>query len=58
MWRCVDLALSDVSEELITSIFTVEKYASGEPAPDNQLQQVTASTTSGVRSVGIVLLAD
>jgi hypothetical protein len=25
MWRCVDLALTDVSEERITSIFRVEK---------------------------------
>jgi hypothetical protein len=32
MWRCVDLALTDVSEEHIASIFRVEKSASGEPA--------------------------
>jgi hypothetical protein len=32
MWRCVDLALTDVSEERITSIFRVEKSARGEPA--------------------------
>jgi hypothetical protein len=32
MWRCVDLALTDVSEERIASIFRVEKSASGEPA--------------------------
>jgi hypothetical protein len=31
MWRCVDLALTDVSEELIASIFRVEKSANGEP---------------------------
>jgi hypothetical protein len=32
MWRCVDLALTDVSEEHVTSIFRVGKSASGEPA--------------------------
>jgi hypothetical protein len=30
MWRCVDLASTDVSEEHIASIFRVEKSASGE----------------------------
>jgi hypothetical protein len=32
MCRCVDFALTDVSEERIASIFRVEKLASGEPA--------------------------
>jgi hypothetical protein len=32
MWRCVDLASTDVSEERITSIFRPENSASGEPA--------------------------
>jgi hypothetical protein len=32
MWRCVDLVLSDVSEEHIASIFRVEKSASEEAA--------------------------
>jgi hypothetical protein len=32
MWRCVDFALPDVSEERITSVFKVEKSASEEPA--------------------------
>jgi hypothetical protein len=32
MWRCVDLASTDVSEERIASIFRVEKSASVEPA--------------------------
>jgi hypothetical protein len=32
MWRCVDLALTDVSDERIAFIFRVEKSASGEPA--------------------------
>jgi hypothetical protein len=32
MWRCVDLALTDVSEESIASIFKVEKSARREPA--------------------------
>jgi hypothetical protein len=32
VWRCVDLASTDVSEERIASIFRVEKSASGEPA--------------------------
>jgi hypothetical protein len=32
MWRCVDLASTDVSEERIASIFRIEKSASGEPA--------------------------
>jgi hypothetical protein len=32
MWRCVDLALTDVLEECVASIFRVEKSASGEPA--------------------------
>jgi hypothetical protein len=32
MWRRVDLVLTDVSEERITSIFWVEKPASEEPA--------------------------
>jgi hypothetical protein len=31
MWRCVDLALTDVSEERIASIFRVEKSANEEP---------------------------
>jgi hypothetical protein len=31
MWRCVDIASTDVSEERIASIFRVEKSASGEP---------------------------
>jgi hypothetical protein len=31
MWRCVVLALTNVSEERIASIFRVEKSASGEP---------------------------
>jgi hypothetical protein len=30
MWRCVELASIDVSEECIASIFRVEKSASGE----------------------------
>jgi hypothetical protein len=41
LWRCVDLALTDVSEESIPSIFSVEKSAS-----ENQREQVTADTTS------------
>jgi hypothetical protein len=32
MWRCVDLVLTDVSEEYIASIFRVEKSATEEPA--------------------------
>jgi hypothetical protein len=32
MWGCVDLALTDVSEENIASIFRIEKSESGEPA--------------------------
>jgi hypothetical protein len=32
MWRCVDLELTDVSEERIAPILRVEKSASGEPA--------------------------
>jgi hypothetical protein len=32
MWRCVDLVLTDVSEERIATIFRVEKSASEEPA--------------------------
>jgi hypothetical protein len=32
MWRCVDLALTDVSEERIASIFRVEKFMNGEPS--------------------------
>jgi hypothetical protein len=32
MWRCVDLALTDFSEECVASIFRVEKSASEEPA--------------------------
>jgi hypothetical protein len=37
MWRCVDLALTDVSEERIASMFRVEKSASG-----NQREKETA----------------
>jgi hypothetical protein len=40
MWRCVDLALTNISEESIASIFRVEKYAS-----ENQSEQVAADTT-------------
>jgi hypothetical protein len=36
MWRCVDLALTDVSEKPIYSIFRVEN-----PREWNQRQQVT-----------------
>jgi hypothetical protein len=32
MWRCIDHASTDVSEECIASIFRVEKSVSGEPA--------------------------
>jgi hypothetical protein len=32
MWPYVDLALTDLSEERITSIFRVETSARGEPA--------------------------
>jgi hypothetical protein len=32
MWCCVELALTDVLEELIISIFRVEKSVSWEPA--------------------------
>jgi hypothetical protein len=32
MWPCVDLVLTDVTEERIASIFRVEKSASGEPS--------------------------
>jgi hypothetical protein len=32
MWRCVDLGLTDVSEESIASIFMVEKIREREPA--------------------------
>jgi hypothetical protein len=32
MWRCVDLASTDVPEERIASIFRVEEFATGEPA--------------------------
>jgi hypothetical protein len=32
MWRCVDLGLTDVSEERIASVFSVEKSVSAEPA--------------------------
>jgi hypothetical protein len=32
MWRCVDLVLTNVSEERIASIFRVEKFSNGEPA--------------------------
>jgi hypothetical protein len=32
MWRCVDLASTDISEERIAAIFRVEKSTSGEPA--------------------------
>jgi hypothetical protein len=31
MWRCVDLALTDVSEESIASFFNVEKSTIDEP---------------------------
>jgi hypothetical protein len=31
MWHYVDLALTDVSEERIASIFRVEESVSGEP---------------------------
>jgi hypothetical protein len=37
MWRCVDLALTDVSEERIPSIFRVEN-----PRVGNQREQVAA----------------
>jgi hypothetical protein len=38
MWRCVDLASTDVSEERIASIFMVEKN----PREVNQREQVAA----------------
>jgi hypothetical protein len=38
MWRCEDLALTDVSEERIASIFKVEN-----PQAGNQREQVAAN---------------
>jgi hypothetical protein len=50
MWRCVDPAVTDVSEGRIASIFRVEKSASGEPASaaskKTKLFIVTAVKTS------------
>jgi hypothetical protein len=63
MWRCVDLASTDVSEELIASIFRVEKSASGEPAwagpagyvpPKRRLTQDLHSVTSQKTTLFIV----
>jgi hypothetical protein len=48
MWRCVDLALTDVSEERIASTFRVEESAS-----DYQREQVAADCryTQKARSI-------
>jgi hypothetical protein len=37
VWRCVDIVLTDVSEELIASIVRVQKLLAG-----NQREQVVA----------------
>jgi hypothetical protein len=46
MWRCVDLALTDVSEERIASIFRVEESASREPAWAVGCSEVSANQMS------------
>jgi hypothetical protein len=46
MWRCVDLALTDVSEERISSIFRVENSASAEPEWAGGYRLQTAATCS------------
>jgi hypothetical protein len=38
MWRCIDLALTDVSEERIASIFRVEKIREGGTSVSRWLQ--------------------
>jgi hypothetical protein len=43
MWRCVEIVLTDISEERITSIFRVEdKKSMSEPA-----EQVSQTVQSG-----------
>jgi hypothetical protein len=46
MWRRVDLVLTDVSEERITSISRIEKSASEEPAWEGGCRQQDATTCS------------
>jgi hypothetical protein len=50
MWCCVDLALTDVSEKCIASIFRVEESASGEPAWAGGCRLSHQSTSVNARS--------
>jgi hypothetical protein len=50
MWRCVELGLTDVSEERIASIFRVEWSASGE-----QVWAVTALKASNLTIISRIL---
>jgi hypothetical protein len=42
MWRCVDLASTDVSEERIASIFRGQKSVNREPASEGGSQPINA----------------
>jgi hypothetical protein len=51
MWRCVDLALTDASEERIAYIFRVEKSAIKEPASAGGCRlNLKSETTSYIRT--------
>jgi hypothetical protein len=40
MWRCVEILLTDVSEERIASIFMVEDKKKSASEPAEQVQQI------------------
>jgi hypothetical protein len=54
MWRCVDLALTDVSEELIASIFSLQPPADlGSPLEDSstlKMEAILSSVTHDLHS--------
>jgi hypothetical protein len=58
MWRCVDLALTDVSEESIASIFSVEKFVSGGTTMSRWLQTEPPVGNNKLSSPGFFFTPD
>jgi hypothetical protein len=56
MWRCVDRGLTDVLEKRITSIFRVEKSASGKPASAGGCRLSQQSETPAIKEQGRTLI--
>jgi hypothetical protein len=50
MWRRVEIVLTDVSEERITSIFRIEDKKKSTSKPAEQVQQVIHSSETSVNT--------